>query len=338
MVSNPERIAVSSGLGTFAAPNYDFDKLLPWLCNDKYYLQATEQGFQEMLSQKGGKIEEPDSFTLVEIGKRALNNGELQIAEQSFGKAIRKERLREHQSKHNPEVFYYLADVLEKKAKSDDVELDKKQRLLLQAASLYNFVINCLKLDSEDSDRVKEMSKSLPLKLKDIEESLLSIIGGNLSRCQFNCDNKKNDLKQLRGEVKQMLNSLEQCYDNIDETNENQLRDIFVKQTEDIKRICEMISSRFKQFFFQIIEECLEVLGKPPCKYEVLVLGSLARNEMTPYSDIEWAILIGSEEEQCKVFFRNLTNLVHLQVRIFSSSGEFNIRRALNYSGASVHL
>ena len=314
MASNPERMAVSSDLGTFAAPNYDFNKLLPWLCSDKYYLQATEQGFQEMLCQNGGKIEEPNSFTLVEIGKRALNNGELQIAEQSFGKAIRKERLREHRSKHNLEVFYYLADVLEKKAKRDDVELDKKQRLLLQAASLYNFVINCLKLDSEDNDRVKEMSKSLPLKLKDIEDSLVSMIGGNLSRCEFNCDNKINDLKQLRNEVKQMLNSLEQCYDDIDETNENHLRDIFVKQTEDIKRICEMISSRFKQFFFKIIEECLEVLGKPPCKYEVLVLGSLARNEMTPYSDIEWAILIGSEEEQCKVFFRNLTNLVHLQI------------------------
>ena len=243
-----------------------------------------------------------------------MENGELQIAEKSFGKAIRKERLREHQSKHNPEVFYYLADVLVKRAKRDDVELDKKQRLLLQAASLYNFVINCLELDSEDSDRVKEMSKSLPLKLKDTENSLVSMIGGDLSRCEFNGDDKKRYLKQLRDEVKQMLNSLEECCDNTDETNENHLRDIFVKQTEDIRRICKMISSRFKQFFFQIIEECLEVLGKPPCKYEVLVLGSLARNEMTPYSDIEWAILIGSEDEQCKAFFRNLTNLVHLQV------------------------
>jgi predicted nucleotidyltransferase len=242
----------------------------------------------------------------------------LQIAEQSFGRVIRQEKLREHRSEHNPEAYYFLAEVLKQKAKRDDVELEKKQRLLLQAASLYNFVMNCLKLDSVEKDSVKTMSQSLPSKMKDVEDSLVSNIEGNLDSCVFNPDEKKNYLKQLREDVKEMLSSLEQSNHDNGETNENRLRDAFVKQTEDVKRICKMISSRIKQLFSQIIGECLEILGKPPCEYEVLVLGSLSRNEMTPYSDIEWAILIGSEEEQCKVFFRNLTNLVHLQVCIFS--------------------
>ena len=249
------------------------------------------------------------------MGKAALNNGELQIAEQSFGKAIRKEKLGEYRTKQNPEPYYYLADVLEKKANRDGVELKQKQRLLLQAASLYNFVNNCLKSDSVEGDFVKKTSRSLPSKLKDVEDSLVLSMGGNPARCHFNADDKKNDLKQLRNEVKQMLNSLEQSSDDKNEVDENLLREVFVKQIEDIRGMCQMISLRIKQFFSQIIEECLEILGKPPCEYEVIVLGSLARNEMTPYSDLEWAILIGSEEEQCKVFFRYLTNLVHLQVR-----------------------
>ena len=243
-----------------------------------------------------------------------MKNGELQIAEQSFGKAIRKEKLGEHRTKQNPEAYYYLADVLEKKAGKDDVELGQKQRLLLQAASLYNFVENCLKSGSVEGDFVEKTSRSLPSKLKDVEDSLVLNIGGNPARCHFNCETKRNDLKQLRDEVKSMLISLDQRFDDKNETNENLLRDIFVEQTEDINELCRMISSRIKQLFSQIVKECLEILGKPPCQYEVVVLGSLARDEMTPYSDLEWAILITSEEEKCKIFFRNLTNLVHLQV------------------------
>jgi predicted nucleotidyltransferase len=85
-------------------------------------------------------------------------------------------------------------------------------------------------------------------------------------------------------------------------------------ETEEIERLSHTISVRMKQFLATIINECLELLGTPPCDHEVIVFGSLARNEMTPYSDFEWAILTNSEEEECKVFFRNLTNLVHLQV------------------------
>ena len=88
-------------------------------------------------------------------------------------------------------------------------------------------------------------------------------------------------------------------------------------QTEEIKKLCKLISSKVKQLFARIIKKCVEVLGDPPCDYEVVVLGSLAREEMTPpYSDLKWAILISLEDEKCKDFFRNLTNLVNLQVSI----------------------
>ena len=44
--------------------------------------------------------------------------------------------------------------------------------------------------------------------------------------------------------------------------------------------------------FSTIISECEETLGKKPCEYAVIGLGSLARGEATPYSDIEWAIVL----------------------------------------------
>ena len=257
-----------------------------------------------------------DSCALMKIGKRALKNGELHIAERSFAKVIRKEKLGVQSTKRNPESYYYLAEVLQTKAAKEDIKLAEKHRLLLQAASLYNFVNNCLEANVAGTDSV-ELPRSLSCNLKDIQDSLVLSFGKNPANCRFNCDDKKKDLQRLRNEVKDVLNSLEERYANQTETNENVLRDLFVEQTNEIRELCEMISSRIKQLFSQIIAECLDVLGgEPECEYEVIVLGSLARDEMTPYSDLEWAILISSEDEKSKVFFRNLTNLVHLQVSL----------------------
>ena len=112
---------------------------------------------------------------------------------------------------------------------------------------------------------------------------------------------------------------------NQDPLNKCDVRQMPKDEIEEIKGLSDTISVRMKQFLAGIINECLELLGTPPCDYDVIVLGSLARNEMTPYSDFEWAILTNSEEEKCKVFFRNLTNLVHLQVGLVFVVEQFSV-------------
>ena len=247
-----------------------------------------------------------------ETAKRALEKGELEVAVNYSIQAIRTVTL-DNSYKRNPEPYRYLAEVLEKKAEDKNLELPQRQHFLLQAAALYNFVRNFLKTEDVEGEVSKTLSKTVSRKLLDIQNNMVKMVGGNPSHCKFDSEVKQNELKSLRDVVKKSLESMElgRLSKNQESVNKS---DVQQEETEEIKRLCNRISVKMKQFLATIINECLELLGTPPCDHEVIVLGSLARNEMTPYSDFEWAILTNSEEEECKVFFRNLTNLVHLQV------------------------
>ena len=246
-----------------------------------------------------------------ETAKRALAKGELEVAVNYSIQAIRAVMLNKSY-KRSPEPYRYLAEVLERKAEDKNLELPQRQHFLLQAAALYNFVRNFLKTEDVEG----ELSKIVSRKLLDIQDNMVEMVGGNPLHCKFDSERKQNELKNLRNEIKQSLESMEsrRSSKNHESLNKCDVRQMLKDETEEIERLSDTISVRMKQFLAAIINECLELLGTPPCDHEVIVFGSLARNEMTPYSDFEWAILTNSEEEECKVFFRNLTNLVHLQV------------------------
>jgi predicted nucleotidyltransferase len=248
---------------------------------------------------------------LIETVKRALEKRELKVAESYSIKAIRTVML-DNSYKRGPEPYRYLAEVLERKAEDKKLELPQRQQFLLQAAALYNFVRNLLKTEDVEG----ELSKIVSPKLLDIQDNMIEMVGGNPLHCKYDLELKENELKNLRNEVKKSLESMEcrRSSKNTESVNKCDVRQMLKDETEEIERLSDTISVGMKQFLAAIINECLELLGTPPCDHEVIVLGSLARNEMTPYSDFEWAILTNSEEEECKVFFRNLTNLVHLQV------------------------
>jgi predicted nucleotidyltransferase len=252
---------------------------------------------------------------LIETAKRALAKGELEIAGKFFVKAIRTGML-DNAATKSPEPYFYLAEVLEKRAEDTKLELLQKQRYLLQAAALYNFVRSFLKSTDTNDELSKKLPKLVSLKLLDIQDNLITLCGGNPLQSRLDAERKRNELENLRNEVKESLESLESRFWSTNQggLNESEARQMFKDQTEEVKTLSGTISNKMKQFFASIIDECLALLGAPPCDYEVIVFGSLARDETTPYSDFEWAILTSSEEEKCKVFFRHLTHLVHLQV------------------------
>ena len=225
-----------------------------------------------------------------------MKNGELEIAEKHCSKAIRKHKLENFQCENVWEPYFYLGKVLERKAEKTNVarNLLQRQMLLLQAAALYNFTKNCCMAAKIEEGHSVEWMRMISGKLATIQNNLVLSVGGDPYRCNFdNCD--KKELELMRIEVTQRLQSLKSP--DPQEENGEDLRKRMSDQTEEIKKLCKLISSKVKQLFARMIKKCVEVLGHPPCDYEVVVLGSLAREEMTPYSDLEWAILISSEDE-----------------------------------------
>jgi predicted nucleotidyltransferase len=75
------------------------------------------------------------------------------------------------------------------------------------------------------------------------------------------------------------------------------------------------IQDMYIRLVSMLVKECEIRLGKPPCDYAIIALGSVARMEATPYSDLEFAILYSDPAIGDKIsYFRVLSHFLHLKV------------------------
>ena len=64
------------------------------------------------------------------------------------------------------------------------------------------------------------------------------------------------------------------------------------RETAAMQKLNKMIADKYKLIMADLCQFCQNVMGKPPCEYTVVGMGSLARQEITPYSDFEHLILL----------------------------------------------
>ena len=86
------------------------------------------------------------------------------------------------------------------------------------------------------------------------------------------------------------------------------------EQSQAVRETYEAIARELKEFLGSLIHECEQILGRPPCAYSVIGLGSLAKEEMTPYSDIEFAILIAEDLPEIKSYCYSISMLLNLKI------------------------
>ncbi len=90
------------------------------------------------------------------------------------------------------------------------------------------------------------------------------------------------------------------------------------KRCHEIERMYKQIYKDINCFLADIFHYCEKIAGPAPCNFSIIGLGSMSRQEVTPYSDFEFAILINDKSKnpsrEERQYFRFLTYLIQIQI------------------------
>ncbi|MBS4165351.1 hypothetical protein NEOC65_000408 [Neochlamydia sp. AcF65] len=173
-----------------------------------------------------------------------------------------------------------------------DIYLRKQTpETLLQAAGLYNYALRLAP---------PQRQKILKDKLCQVQNLLVRECKGkafNFTIMKKHFEHNRNKLKKFREKIEKKIQTLP----------EN-------PSSQEVRELYHEIAHEIKLFFGQLVIQAIHQLDTEPCEYAMIGFGSLTREEMTPYSDLEFGILIQKDTPVNRKYFRNLTNLLHLQV------------------------
>ena len=121
-------------------------------------------------------------------------------------------------------------------------------------------------------------------------------------------------LTNLRNKVKEFLESKASRISQI--TSKTSPIDLSKAKTTAIQKLNKLIAHKYTQIMAELSKFCEDVMGKPPCDYAVVGMGSLAREEITAYSDFEHIILL-FDDKNCKSnleYFKWFSVIFHIVV------------------------
>lgn len=212
-------------------------------------------------------------------------------------------------------AFLLLAEIIFGKSDRSDLGLVERNNKMLEATALCHYVLNLCKLGSSSSNvDFSEPENKATERIKTLQDELF------LSMDIYVAEGQKafDKIKKHQVYLQEIRNGLRVGLQSIPNTSHDDLNEY--EHYRKIQELYKVVAESLVSLVSEMLDDCVTLLGSSPCHYAAIALGSLARLEATPFSDLEWAILIENADEKHKVYFRKLTQLLHLMVISFGET------------------
>ena len=197
---------------------------------------------------------------------------------------------------------YELAELLKKNCdkNGEEIEPAKSAPIFNRLGLLYQIKNAKLSLIKSaalfNAALVRTHSKDV---MQQIEDNLKQLCSHILIKA--GAKNKAADLKQIaqsvKKEIKLMRNKVEEELLEIPQITEKTIisRNVEAVEQSKAKKVLVLqtnIAKEYTSIMANVAHICEGVMGNPPCNYAIVGMGSLARQETTPYSDFEHIIIL----------------------------------------------
>ena len=254
-------------------------------------------------------------------GNSYLEGKKLEDAERNFASALKviyKQEFKVHETAKALKGLGFVYKERGRTLKNGD-DLVKASGLFISA---WNRLHSCCNDEVDPTERTSNdaSQRSELLGFKDeidavhmlfIQEILGSQPAG-LSTDLQKVEHYKKTLNQIRDACRTSIKAMDEL-----STVDPDERDIAVEleRVKHTQRVYGEIANSMREFVTNMVEDCVEMMSStPPCRYSVLGLGSTARQKATPYSDLEFCILVEKNTKDVLEYFTTLTNFLHLKV------------------------
>ena len=226
----------------------------------------------------------------------------------------------------HPDKLTELGAVLLKLAKAKQEEKRASAEDLspyTEAAILYQHVLSICepKAGTLGSQAASSLAQSAYQGLAQIQASMLARAKEaapiTVEAVQARVSADKQRLETIRTKAREEAKRLAAFRDK--QGSAEEVRGAEAVYIEGSKKLFADIAGDIKSVLGDFYQEGEQALGPAPCKYAIMGVGSIALQQTTPYSDLEFAILLEDAPDEdtaeaWRAYFRKLTHLVHFRV------------------------
>ncbi|MCE5316732.1 MAG: DUF294 nucleotidyltransferase-like domain-containing protein [Parachlamydia sp.] len=194
--------------------------------------------------------------------------------------------------------------------------LSSDQLKTLQAIQLSKFPASCRELASEIKTKLADIHYMGEHSKHYLEASFKKFLNLSLDSADKISENRLKQILELMSKAEFSDPSRPQSIVKYREnlyTTRKVLADK-CDQRESPSHLTEYTTEILLHTFKDIIFQCLAQMTQPPCQFAIVGLGSMAKGEMTPYSHVEFAILIEKDGQEIRSFFIALSELIELKI------------------------